>query len=99
MRMTDVHLIGSDGTPFPVSVAADRDRVFIECREPALFLRRMRPDRFPSTLPSDHYLRGVVIDRAEAHFQLRDAFGAVADDILRLSPVEVEALLSELLCR
>lgn len=80
------------GEQVPVTLARVSGNVLLECHTPEPFLRQASGGRIDGTLAPGTFVRGVVIQEG-AIFQLRDAFGLVADEVLRLTREEARGRL------
>ena len=93
--MKQVFLHTDQGRSIPLLVATCDDNIVLECREPGDFLKHLTDTPHSADLAPDVYLRGVIIPEEGAFFQLRDRFGTLVYEIVRLSHPQAKRLLLE----
>ena len=91
--MRHVLLHTDQGRSIPLLMATHDDNIVLECREPGDFLNHVANFSHPAELAPDVYLRSVTIPEEGAFFQLRDQFGTLVDEIVRLSNPQAKRLL------
>ncbi len=93
--MKQVLLHTDQGRSIPLLMATSDDNIVLECREPRDFLKHLTDTPHPPDLAPDVYLRGVIVPEEGAFFQLRDRFGTLVDEIVRLSDTQALRLILE----
>lgn len=91
--MRDACLHTGNGGTIRLKAAFFSGRILFECYEPSTLLSYLTKGQFAGSLSPDTYLCGVVIPGEGAFIELRDQFGSLAHDVIKMNDAQANELL------